>query len=258
MLEAKALYLRECVQNAGEIAMRFWRDDPQAWEKSNDQGPVSEADLAVNDYLTNALEEEYPEISILSEEAEDNPARLSSPLCWVVDPIDGTKAFLKGEKFFAISIALVENGRPVLGAIFAPALEEFYFAQKNAGAFCNDAPLSVSQNKEIAQARILASKAGDSRRVLEQSPPLKNVFRPSIALRMALAAKGQFDATMALRPSWEWDVAAGDLIVHEAGGKVSDSQGQLPLYNQARPQLNGIVGGSPLLVETLLERIRKV
>lgn len=257
MLELKACQLQDVMFEAGEIAMRYWRNDPENWQKDDEQGPVSEADLAVNAYLVKTLSTLDADAAILSEEMEDDLSRLQSAKCWVIDPIDGTKAYLKGENYFSISVALVENGRPIWGGIYAPALNQYYHARKDQGAFCGDAQLQISK-VAIDQATILASRAKYNRDILDHSPALNSTFRPSIALRMAMVASGEFDGSFGLRPSWDWDIAAGDLIITEAGGKVVDQNGQIPRYNQLTPQQNGIVAGSPDLVKSILKRIKEV
>lgn len=250
-----ATILLDAAKGAGDIALSFFGRSPKFWEKEDDQGPVSEADLAVNEFLVEYFSRTLPDHVILSEESEDDPARLGADAIVVIDPIDGTKAYLNGEDFFAVSIAIVKNGEPHHGVVYAPKIGDIYLASKGKGATLNGEPMAVSNCEDLTEAKILASRAGHNRAALDKEPKLANHFRPSIALRLALVACGKFDLTVALRPSWDWDLAAGDLLVREAGGMLLDRTGNLPNYNNINPQQNGIVAGPPNLVKAFLNRI---
>ncbi len=255
MPEHEAEILERAAKGAGEIAVSYFGDSPQNWDKGDGQGPVSEADLAVNDFLLEFFARELPDHEILSEESEDDRQRLNAQKLIVIDPIDGTKAYLNNEDFFAVSIGILHANEPAHGVVYAPMLEELYLASKGKGARRNGAPIRISDAEELTDAKILASRAGHNRAALDKEPKLKNHFRPSIALRLALVAAGEFDLTIALRPSWDWDLAAGDLLVREAGGVVCNREGQPLAYNNIEPQQNGIVAGAPNLVEAFIKRL---
>ncbi len=245
--------LKTAAFEAGKIALSYHRQDPEFWEKDQEQGPVSEADLAVNQYLMNYFAEHLPEYAILSEEIEDDLARLNADKLIVIDPIDGTKAYLKGEEHFAVAIALFKQNDVTHAVIYAPAKNDMYWAMRGGGAYRNDEPIHVSDQDELSDARVLASRAKYNRGLID-ALDLQTHFRPSIALRLAYVAEGSFDLTLALRPSWDWDIMAGDLIVREAGGKVIDADGNTPLYNRKNPQQNGIIAGNIKLVEMLFNQ----
>jgi myo-inositol-1(or 4)-monophosphatase len=164
--DADFALLKETVRDAGALAMRFYMTDHKQWSKAHDNTPVTEADIAVNDLLHARLGGARPDYGWLSEETEDDSSRLTQPLVWVVDPIDGTRAFAKGHPHFAISVALVEDGRPVLGVIFNPATDEFFEARFGGGAFLNGKPIRVADHAP-------SEPAGGGPR------PLRQAFRQS-------------------------------------------------------------------------------
>jgi len=260
-LREDAALLEEAVRAAGEIAMRFFGKGPKSWDKGEDD-PVSEADIAIDEQLQEVLRTARPGYGWLSEESVDDKSRLDRRAVWIVDPIDGTRAFLDGRKHFSISVALVLDGVPVLGAVHAPAAEGYYAAAAGAGATCNGRAIRVSTRPDFAKSRILTTRS--TFRALQRSlemPGADWVYRNSIAYRLALAASGKFDASVTLTEKSEWDVAAGDLIVREAGGRVTDLEGAEQVYNQPLPRLTHMIAAPPQLHEPLrqaaAEEVRK-
>lgn len=236
--------LIDAARASGDIAMRYFKDAPEVWEKSDGQGPVTEADLYVNRQLAADLRSARPEYGWLSEETEDGHERTGDEHVFIVDPIDGTRAFLEGSKDWAHSLAIVRRGTPVAAVVYLPVRDALYAAALGAGATLNGAPLNVASNKPMEAATVLSSKLNVAPKYWSGAvPPFKRTFRSSLAYRMALVAEGRFDAMVTLRPTWEWDVAAGSLIVTEAGGTVSDQTGKAPLFNNSHPQINGMVAG---------------
>ena len=240
-------------KEAGNIALSYFGKAPEYWHKDNDQGRVSVADLEVDQYICDAIAQRYPDDAILSEERADDAERLSAKRVWIIDPIDGTEAYLNGQDFFSISIALIENNVTVMGVVYAPAHERMYTAVKGSGAFLNGEPIRISG--VVEGAKILASGASYNQELIRKEPPLNLHFRPSVAYRLAMIAEGYFDGTFALRKTWEWDIAAGDLLVTEAGGVMVDRHGNRPEFNQDIAHWNGMIAGSSKLVQDLLERI---
>ena len=221
-------------------------------EKPGGHGPVSEADLAVDRQLRAALTGARPDYGWLSEESEDSPARLAASRVFIVDPIDGTRAFLAGERAWALSLAVVEAGRVVAGVVHMPALARTYAAALGAGATCNGAPISPSDRPDPKAARVLAAgSALDPAFWPGGVPPVERHFRPSLAYRLCLVAEGRFDAAFSFRDTWEWDVAAGDLVAREAGAVVTTRDGVAPAYNRPTPLLPGILVAGPALHATL-------
>ncbi len=256
MLARELELLKSAAIEAAALAFDYQKRNFEKWDKPNEQGPVTEADLAVNDLLIQKLQKDFSDCSILSEEIEESHQHYHLGRALVIDPIDGTKAFINQEPYFAVSLALIENGTPKAGVIAAPALGDIYTAHENGGAFCNDQPIKISSQNALPEATLLASKAKYNRTALEMEPKLQTAFRPSIALRLALVAKGDFDLNVALRPSWDWDIAAGDCLIREAGGICQNRLGQAPKYGNIPPQQNGIVAGSQHLVKEFLKRIK--
>ncbi|MFT5346868.1 MAG: myo-inositol-1(or 4)-monophosphatase, partial [Dinoroseobacter sp.] len=202
--------LIEAARAGGEIAMRFWRKDPQVWDKDDGAGPVTEADFAVDNMLRETLCAARPDYGWLSEETEDSAARLSNSSVFVIDPIDGTRAFVAGETPFALSLAVVTDGVPTAAAVFLPAKDKLYAAALGGGATLNGAPISVALPG--AETRLLATKPNfDPKHWPGGLPVATRHFRPSLAYRLALVAEGAFDGMLTLRDAWEWDIAAGAL-----------------------------------------------
>lgn len=222
--------LLDATREAGAIAMRHFGADPEWHDKPDGQGPVSEADLAVDAALRGALIAARPDHGWLSEEAEDDPARLEASRVFVVDPIDGTRAYLSGQKVWGLSVALVEDGRPVAGVMHMPALGATYAAALGHGATRDGEPIGPSGRTDLAGASVLANRAALSpSRWPSGPPPVKRHHRPALAHRLCLVAEGRFDAALSLGPIWEWDMAAGALVAAEAGALATDATGA-PLH----------------------------
>lgn len=248
--------LKDAAQAAGEIAGRFFKADPEAWDKGDGQGPVTEADLAIDRMLNAELLGARPDYGWLSEETEDDKARLDSEHVFIIDPIDGTRAFIAGEKHFAHSLAIARNGVITAAVVYLPMLDKTYSATLKGGAFLNDQPIRPSEQSDMEQARVLANKNMFKADLWPGGvPDLKRSFRPSLAYRMCLAAEGRYDAMLTLRPTWEWDVAAGDLITTEAGGIVTTRTNAPAVYNNPKPQLDGMIAAGSALHGQLLARL---
>ena len=237
--------------------MAFWGRDPRAWDKGAGAGPVSEADLAVDRFLRESLTAARPDHGWLSEETADTADRLARERVFIVDPIDGTRAFLDGSRDFALSLALAEAGRVVAAVVHLPARGQTYAATATGAATLNGAPLALSASVQ-GRATVLTSrpsldpvhwKGG-------QPPDLERHFRSSIAWRLCLVAEGRFDSMMTLKPAWEWVVAAGALIAERAGARVSDGTGRTMRFNAPLPQAQGLLAARPALHAEILDRLR--
>jgi myo-inositol-1(or 4)-monophosphatase len=232
MLLPLADALEGVVREAGALAHKAFGTRIRTWFKEHDS-PVSEVDIAVNQLLLERLAAIAPEAGWLSEESEDDLARLDSARVWVVDPIDGTRAFINGRPDWTISVALVEAGRPVVAALYAPVSGEFFRAAAGAGATCNGMPIAVSPGDAIAGARLVGPK-GVLDRLATVAPDFTILPRiHSLALRLARVADGTLDAAFASSTSHDWDLAAADLLVHEAGGALTTLGGTTLAYNGA-------------------------
>jgi myo-inositol-1(or 4)-monophosphatase len=224
--------LERVVREAGALAGKAFGTRVRTWLKEHNS-PVSEADIAVNELLRQRLSALVPEAGWLSEESEDDPARLDAARVWIVDPIDGTRAFINGRPDWTISVALVQAGRPVVAALYAPVSGEFFRAAAGAGATCNGAPIAATTGDAIAEAR-LAGPKGLLERLATVAPAFTVLPRiHSLALRLARVADGTLDAAFASGTSHDWDLAAADLLVHEAGGALTTLGGTAPAYNGA-------------------------
>ncbi len=228
-------------RKAGELAAARFCTEVRCQRKS-DGSPVTEVDLAVDALLRERLMAALPEAGWLSEESTQGHGWLRHERVWVVDPLDGTGGFLRRDPHWCIAIALIEQGRAVLGVIHAPALERTWWAHARGGALINDTTARVSARTTLQGARIIGPK-----RLLDASawetpwPPLEVRRYPSLALRLAYVASGDADGMIALGGKNYWDVAAGDIIVREAGGVAGDMQGRSLRYDHASARVGGVI-----------------
>lgn len=235
--------LREAAREAGRIAMGFFRRNPESWFKEG-QSPVSAADIAADRFLHETLRSARPAYGWLSEETVDGPDRLRTDRVFVVDPIDGTRAFLGGLPTWCVSVAVVEKGRPVAGVLECPAKGEIFEALPGRGAFLNGRPIRVrppSAEPEVAGPKAFIDAL--PRRWREGVKRIPHV--PSLAYRLAMIAKGELDATFVKPNAHDWDLAAADLILSEAGGRVLAEDREPPRYGLAAvPRHGALVAGS--------------
>lgn len=233
---------------AGPIALSFWQAGPRAWDKPGGEGPVTEADLAVNDALHAMLTAARPDYGWLSEESEADAARLDARRSFIIDPIDGTRSFIAGQAGFAHSLAVSENDRIIAAVVHLPAMDLCYTAHADGPALRNGAPIQP-RNAGIAGAQVLTypSAADPEHWAGRRPPPFKRAFRPSLAWRLCLVAEGAFDAALSLRPVWEWDIAAGSLIAARAGALATDRCGRSMRFNSPRATVDGMIVAGPLL-----------
>jgi myo-inositol-1(or 4)-monophosphatase len=232
ILQRDAALLVATVREAGALAHSLFRTELKNWTKGA-SSPVSDADIAVNDLIEQRLRSATPDYGWLSEESADDPSRLERRLVWIVDPIDGTRGYLAGKEDWCVSVALIENETPLLAAVFAPASDEFFFAARGQGASCNGTALRAATGTELDFSRVAGPKP-----LVERLRKTTNdiVLHPrigSLALRLCRVADGGLDAAFAGGQSRDWDLAAADLIVHEADGNMTALSGDAILYNRA-------------------------
>ncbi len=248
--------LIDAARLAGAIALRHWRQSPQVWEKPDGQGPVSAADIEVNEALAAYLRSFRPDYGWLSEESQDSPARLATESQFILDPIDGTRAFLQGDSAFSHALAVVKNGQVTAGVVYLPAQDKLYAATAQGPATLNGVEIKASTRQTSIDARVLTGKATLSPEHWPGGvPPISRHFRASLAWRLCLVAEGAFDATLTLRPSWEWDIAAGALIATRAGARVTDRTGAPLRFNAADPRSAGVIVAPPGLHTELIARL---
>ena len=249
---------REAVLKAGEIALKgLQTKDFKTWLKGGYE-PVTEIDLKVNEYLKQALTQARPGYGWLSEESVDDRERLNLKYVWVVDPIDGTRALIKGRDDFTICVALVKDGKPVVGAIFSPARKELYLALEGAGATLNGKSIQVSRARVVEGMKLQGDEDYFDRPKRWQSPWRNVTYSKyqSFALRVVSVAAGEFDAAISARPKSEWDLAAADLIVTEAGGICCGQDGRPLTYNNENTRIARIVAANPALKDQILEKLK--
>jgi myo-inositol-1(or 4)-monophosphatase len=231
VLTRDAALLAATVRDAGALALSLFRTELKSWTKGA-ASPVSEADIRVNDLIESRLRSATPDYGWLSEESADDEARLGKHLVWIVDPIDGTRGYLAGREDWCVSVALVEDAQPLLAAVFAPASDEFFFAQRGRGAVRNDVPVHATSGTELDFSRIAGPKP-----LVERLRPGDGeiILHPrigSLALRLCRVAHGGLDAAFAGGQSRDWDLAAAHLIVQEANGNMTALSGDSILYNR--------------------------
>lgn len=248
--------LTEAALAAGEIARRYWKRSPQVWDKGGSAGPVTEADLAVNAMLASRLQAARPDYGWLSEETEDDRARLEANRCFIIDPIDGTRAFIAGETSFCHALAVAEAGRVTAAVVYLPVPDRLYTATADGPALCDGQPIAASTAAGIEGASLLATHPTLAPEHWPGGvPDLRRSFRASLAYRMCLVAEGRHDGMLTLRDTWEWDIAAGALIAERAGARVTDRTGGALRFNAAHPRAPGVLAAAPGLHRALLARL---
>ena len=248
--------ITEAAREAGELAQTLRRRGLTTEYKSGDNSPVTNADLAADRLLTERLRAARPDYGWLSEETADDADRLSRQRVFVVDPVDGTRSFLKDRPWWSVSIAVVEGDRAISGAVFAPDLDQMFTAAADQGAKLNGAAIRASGTSELDDCRMI----GDQRMFDHPAwparwPAMRVEPRNSTALRLALVAAGEFDATLTIAPKSDWDVAAGDLIAREAGGVVNDHFGASFRYNREHPSQRSLICAAPGLAPLIMARV---
>ncbi len=249
--------LTDAARQAGRIALRFWKRDPQVWDKGGEHGPVSEADLAVNDMLKTVLTAARPDYGWLSEETPDDPARLARDAVFIIDPIDGTRAFIAGEESFSHSLAVAVAGQVTAAVVYLPAKDLLYTATLTGAALLDGQPIAASPRTVLEGADILTTKAS----LLPDQwpggvPDIHRSFRASLAYRLCLVAEGRYDGMMTLRDTWEWDIAAGSLIATRAGALVTDRTAGNLVFNTGPARADGVLALPPALHGQLLARLQ--
>lgn len=249
--------LKSAAVHAGIIALGFFRTDLKTWTKGA-SSPVSEADIALDSYLTQTLRASRQNYGWLSEETADTPDRLQHERVFIVDPIDGTRGFIKGEDSWTISLAVVENGRPIAGVVYAPVRNEMYEATLGAGAMLNGQRLSPTPRE--GKARIIPAPAAVHNELAQVDLRYqKGPVYPSLAYRLVQVASGDLDATVARRGAQDWDVAGADIILREAGIELTDVCLGALRYNRPDTRHGALAATSdPSLLSPLQDALRIV
>lgn len=223
--------LIETVRAAGALALSMFRTEVRNWTKGA-SSPVSEADIATNDLIEQKLRSATPDYGWLSEESTDDSGRLRRQRVWIVDPIDGTRSYLAGREDWCVSVALVEDHAPILAAVFAPVTDEFFFAVRGGGAMLHEAPIQARSGTAFDFSRVAGPKPIVERLGLPRDGVAIHPRIGSLALRLCRIGDGSLDIAFAGGQSRDWDLAAADLIVHEAGGRMTMLSGEPIGYNR--------------------------
>ena len=242
------------VQEAGALGLALSKQDVRNWSKP-DGSTVTEADLQIDRFLKARLHEARPDYGWLSEETTDTPERLSKQRLWIVDPIDGTNSFVNGSDGWCIGVALTENGRPILAALYQPVADQFYCAAVGFGAHCNHRVMTPNDDADLKGARMLGTG-----RALKALPDVSASYAPNIPLllRLAHVACGKADIALSLGLRNDWDLAAGDLLVSEAGGVITQANGKPMLYDQPLPKQNGLLAAGAKRHQAVLAKLEAI
>jgi len=251
--------LETAARRAGALALTFFGQNPESWFKGKPGvSPVSEADLAVDRMLAETLRAARPDYGWLSEETADDRSRLDHNRVFIVDPIDGTRAFLAGGDEWTVSLAVVEAGRPVAGAVFCPVRAEMFLAYAGGGAFLNGRKLSVSEQHSVAGATLTGPHSVIANEDVLATGFVGTDILRSLAYRLVTVAAGRVDVGAARGGPSDWDLAAADLLVQEAGGKLTDLSGRLLTYNRAKTGHPALIAAPGALIEKVREALKGV
>jgi len=256
MLERELTVAVDAARAAGAIVQRWYSAAYTVREKGHDS-PVTEADLEANQCIQARITDAFPDDGWLSEETRDSTARLAKARVWIVDPLDGTKEFIKHIPEFCVCIGLVENGEPLLGVSYNPARDELFAGARDAGVTLNGAAVHVSSQNDIAAATFLASRSEADRGEWDAFESALHIeLTGSVAYKLGLIAAGRGDATFSLTPKNEWDVCAGAALLGAAGGRITDRFGQPLRFNQRQTLLPGIIACNAALYEPIVAMLK--
>lgn len=246
--------MRRTAREAGALAMEWLEKGARSWDKSPDN-PVTEADLAVNDLIFKRLLDSRPSYGWVSEESCDVRNRRRAKRLFMVDPIDGTRAFIRGEPYFCVSIARLEADQPVAGVVYNPITDELFEAARGSGARLNGEAIQAGARTDLSGLRLIAGAPAFRSNAwpgVELADPTPN----SVAYRLCLVAAGRWDAVVSFRPKCDWDLAAAALILEEAGGICTDHLGAALSFNWAQDAVRSVAASGASLHALLIDRLR--
>jgi myo-inositol-1(or 4)-monophosphatase len=246
--------LAAAVREAGALALGKFRTPFKTWTKG-ESSPVSEVDIEVDALLRDRLTRHDRRYGWLSEESADDPARLDAKRVWIVDPIDGTRGFIAGQPDWTVVAALVEDGRPIHAAVYVPVDDQLFLAAAGRGATLNGVPVAASGGDALGGARVNGAKRR-SEALASLVPGIEIIPRlSSLALRLVRVAQGRFDVVFSAGNSHDWDLAAPDLLVHEAGGVLTDFDGRPLVYNRPQPVHGALIAAGRARHAALLKLV---
>ena len=247
----------DAIREAGLLTTELLGNRAKSSQKSNGE-ILSEADILVNTLLKVKLNNAFPDYGWLSEETMDSTERLNKKYVWIIDPIDGTREFVEGIPEYVISIALVENGIPIIGVQYNPTLDQLFAGIQNGGAFLNGKRIFCSDCRDLSKASVAVSRSENQKGKTKIYRPIFGKLTPvgSVAYKLALVASGNYDINFSVQPKNEWDICAGDLLIREAGGCLIDLNGSVRKYNQKNTLIDrGLIAGNQDLVNSTLQII---
>jgi myo-inositol-1(or 4)-monophosphatase len=247
-----AEFLCAVIHQAGALGLKLLRANVRHWNKA-DGSVVTEADLAINEFLHSKLQVERPDYGWLSEETPDDEKRLLCKRIWIVDPIDGTRSFVHKTDGWCVGVALVENGRPIISALYRPMIDELYFAVSGCGAWLNNKPMVPRDGPQLAGAELLGT--GRAAKLLQPEVIGLDVPHIPLLLRLAYVASGQTDIAFSIGHKNDWDLAAGDLFMQESGAMLTTIDGATMMYNKIETWQNGMVAAGRLRHKTLMKKL---
>ncbi len=247
---------RKAILEAGKIAKKLKKNISVKYKSKNQ--PVTNADMTIDHFLKIFFKERTPDYGWVSEESVDNKSRYNSDLFWCLDPIDGTRSYINGKPEYTISLALIKKNIPVLGIVLNPETEELFFAIKNKGAYCNENRINV-RDKQNLSSSICAISSSEISNIKEYNCfHHENIIKMgSIAYKIALVAKGKVDIAMSFTKKNDWDIAASQLILEEAGGTLKNISGKNMIYNSQYMKINSVIAGNYKLVNKLLYKLNE-
>ncbi len=243
-------FSKRAILKAGILAKKYKKEISVKY-KSKDQ-PVTNADIAIDSFLKAFFKKETPSFGWVSEETEDNKSRFTSDYFWCLDPIDGTRSYINGKPEYTISLALINKNQPIMGYILNPETKELFFAKKNNGAFCNGKKIHVKKNQNIDSSKYGISSSEVAKLEKYNFFDKQNIIQMgSIAYKIALVAKGQIDVAISFTKKNDWDLAASDLILKEAGGIITNISGKKIVYNSNLMKIESVIASNNKLVKKL-------
>ena len=246
----------KALKEASKIATTL-KNNIQVTYKSESQ-PVTNADKEIDDYLKTYFKTHTPDFGWLSEESQDDKSRLNKDFFWCLDPIDGTRSYINKKPEYTISLALIGKSQPVIGHILNPETKEYFYAEKDNGAYCNEKKIKVSSPSQLDQCKIAISSSEIRKLESYEIFKTKKIKKiGSIAYKVALVAKGEIDIALSFSKKNDWDLAAADLIIKEAGGNLKDINGNEIYYNKSSTKINSVLACNSFIITNLINLFNK-
>ena len=240
-------------QKAGELAKNYDFKRLKVWEKEGAAGPVTEADIEIDRMLFQYLTAARPNYGWLCEESTNDIPHYERACSFVIDPIDGTRDFIKGGNNWSHSFAVVKNGKVSAAVVYVPRQDLLFSAYLGGGSWLNGERIKIKAINKTGEFDLIAAKLVEDDKIWKSNskPKFNREHKPSIAFRMASVSCGKYHAMMSLRDSWEWDVCAGSLLITESGGIVLDRNLEPPVFNTKRQFISGIIAGTAAAVDLI-------